>query len=102
MRAIEFNGYLYEIIPLYESEIAEHEALEIAKQTADFLSSIEIWNQEKIIELAKQRKVCGIANEVKQKLYDAYYDLCFYGNMEKSDFLHIFNLSERQLAKILI
>ena len=102
-KAMEHNGYLYDVeIVGTDEEVKEAEVMETVLGLEEFLADVEKWDDEKIKELLSERNADGLTEKVISRLYDAYYDLCFYGSMKNQEFLTRFNLTEEDLNEILI
>lgn len=101
IREVELNDYLYTIDNLCDDFLTEVEAMESAKGLEDFLSDVKVWNDVEIKILQTMREN-GLTKEVNSSLYDAYFDLCYYGDVEEKDFLKLFKLTEKELGRILM
>lgn len=101
-RTVEYNGYLYTTNNMSCEEVTEAEALRNAIELSNFLSDAKTWNEEDINELFGKRNTLGLTKSVKSQLYDAYFDICYYGSTDKASFMQMFNLSDEQLGGILL
>lgn len=100
--AVEYNGYLYTTSSMSGNRISKEVALKNAMEMEEFLSSVKTWSDEELNILAEKRNKLGLVRDVKSLLYDVYYDLCYFGNMSKNEFMKKFNLSDKQIMQILI
>ena len=64
---------------------------------ARFLS----YRDDDIEKLSHKRKKFGLIDEVVHELYEAFFDLVYYGSKEETWFLETFSLSENDLGTIL-
>ena len=104
--SVIIDKYCYEVLEVRNKngnmlKKAEADELEAAKQLSEFLSCVKSYTDDEIKELSLKRKIFGLTNDIIQKLYDAYFDLIYYGNREKNWFLTTFHLSEKELRIIL-
>lgn len=101
-RTVEYNGCLYTTDNMSCEEVTEAEALRNAIELSTFLSGVKTWGKEDMEELIEKRNKLGLTKSVKSQLYDAYFDICYYGSMDKTSFMQMFNLSDEQLGRILL
>lgn len=104
--SVIIDKYCYEVLEERDKngkmiKKTEEDELEVAKQLDEFLSGVKSYTDDEIKELSFKRKSIGLTNDIIQKLYDAYFDLVFYGSMKKNWFLTTFHLSEKELRIIL-
>ena len=104
--SVILNGYEYEIVKFYDNngnpiEVNEADELETTIGLDKFLEGIKIYSDKEIERLSHKRKKFGLIGEVVTELYEAFFDLVYYGNEDKNWFLKTFNLSESELCKIL-
>lgn len=104
---VKVNGYMYEIKECYDQngrnkEITEDEELQAAEELDEFLSGSKVYTSNDVKKLLDCRKSLGLIEDVVHELYDAYYDLVFFGKKNKNWFLETFHLSEQELGIILI
>ena len=99
-RTVEYNGFMYTTESRSSEEITK--ALENAKDLDTFLSDVKTWSEEEIEELVQKKNSSGLTGDIMHQLYDAYYDLCYYGTIKEADFLKRFHLSKAQLGLVLV
>lgn len=105
--AVVLNGYEYEILEAYDNneipiEVTEVDELEAAIELDAFLKDVKTYSSEDIKKLSCKRNKFGLIEEIIHELYEAFFDLVYYGNREESWFLETFNLSKNELGMILM
>lgn len=100
------NGYEYEMLESYDNngnpiEMTEEDELEAAIGLDKFLADVKSYSDGDIKKLSHKRKEFGLIDEVVCELYEAFFDLVYYGNKGESWFLETFSLSENDLGMIL-
>lgn len=104
--SVILNGYEYEILESYDNngnsiEVTEEDELKTAIELDIFLACMKLYSDDDIEKLSRKRNEFGLIAEVVYKLYDAFFDLVYYGNKKESWFLETFSLSKNDLSIIL-
>lgn len=105
--SVIMNGYEYEILESYDNngnsiEVTLEDELEVARELDKFLADVKPYSQDDVKKLSQNRKSFGLNDDVIHELYDAFFDLVYYGNKEENWFLETFNLSKNELGMILM
>lgn len=105
--SVILNEYEYEITESYDNignsvEVTVEDELETAISLNRFLECERTYSPKDIEKLLYMRKQFGLVDKVIQELYEAYYDLVFYGNKDERWFWESFNLSQNELGLILL
>lgn len=100
------NDYEYEIIRSCDNngnqvETTMDDELEAAIGLDIFMENVKSYSDKEIKDLSYRRKNFGLIDTVLHELYDAFFDLVFYGNRDESWFLKTFNISKNELSMIL-
>ena len=104
--SVILKGYKYKILESYNNngnsiEVTEADELETAIELDEFLECVKSYRDDDIEKLSHKRKKFGLIDEVVHELYEAFFDLVYYGSKEETWFLETFSLSENDLGMIL-